>query len=92
MRIRVETHSHNGIGTFQQVNWLRFVKSGIACGRLFGLFWPLTIAQSHTRPAAVFVDEFDACGFAHAARGRPLAQFADAALDQQFLSRNATAD
>jgi hypothetical protein len=25
---------------------------------LFGLFWPLTIAQSHTRAAAVFVDEF----------------------------------
>jgi hypothetical protein len=29
-------------------------------GRLFGLFWPLTIAQSHTRAAAVLVDELDA--------------------------------
>jgi hypothetical protein len=25
--------------------------------RLFGLFWPLTIAQSHTGAAAVLVDE-----------------------------------
>ena len=29
-------------------------------GRLFGLFWPLTIAQPHARAAAVLVDEFDA--------------------------------
>jgi hypothetical protein len=29
-------------------------------GRLFGLHWPLTIAQSHTRTATVLVDEFDA--------------------------------
>jgi hypothetical protein len=26
---------------------------------LFGLFWPLAIAQSHTWAAAVLVDEFD---------------------------------
>ena len=32
-------------------------------GRLFGLFWPLMFAQSHTRAAAVLVDEFDASGF-----------------------------
>jgi UDP-glucose/GDP-mannose dehydrogenase family, UDP binding domain len=30
---------------------------------LFGLFWPLTFAQSHTRSAAVLVDELDACFF-----------------------------
>ncbi len=29
-------------------------------GRLFGRFWPLTIAQSHTPVAAVLVDEVDA--------------------------------
>ena len=29
-------------------------------GRLFALFWPLRIAQSHTRATAVLVDEFDA--------------------------------
>jgi len=29
-------------------------------GRLFGLFWPLMFAQSHTGAAAVLVDEFDA--------------------------------
>ena len=29
----------NGIVTFQQVNWLRFVKSGLPCGRLFGQFF-----------------------------------------------------
>jgi hypothetical protein len=28
--------------------------------RLLAPFWPLTIAQLHTRAAAVFVDEFDA--------------------------------
>ena len=28
--------------------------------RLFGLPWPLTMAQSHTRTATVLVDEFDA--------------------------------
>ena len=28
--------------------------------RLFALFWPLRIAQSHTRSTSVFVDEFDA--------------------------------
>jgi len=27
---------------------------------LFGLFWPLAIAQSHTRTAAVLFDKFDA--------------------------------
>jgi len=32
-------------------------------GRLFGLHWPLTIAQSHTRTAAVLVDELDTGGF-----------------------------
>jgi len=32
-------------------------------GRLFGLFWPLRIAQSYTRAAAVLVDEFDASHF-----------------------------
>jgi len=32
-------------------------------GRLFGLFWPLTFAQSHTRTATVLVDEFDAGQF-----------------------------
>ena len=30
---------------------------------LFCVFWPLTFAQSHTRTAAVFVDEFDTRGF-----------------------------
>jgi hypothetical protein len=28
-------------------------------GRLFGLFWPLTLAQSHTWATAVLVDEFE---------------------------------
>ena len=36
--------STNGTSTVRQINWLRFVKSGLACGRLFGLFWPLAIA------------------------------------------------
>jgi hypothetical protein len=31
--------------------------------RLFELFWPLMFMQSHTRPAAVLVDEFDAGQF-----------------------------
>jgi hypothetical protein len=31
--------------------------------RLFGLLWPLTLPQSHTRPAAVLIDEFDAGSF-----------------------------
>ena len=35
--------------------------------RLFALFWPLRIAQSHTRSTSVFVDEFDAGGFQCAA-------------------------
>src|SRR5664280_3857491 len=30
-------------------------------GRLFGLFWPLMFAQSHTGAADVLVDELDAC-------------------------------
>jgi hypothetical protein len=32
-------------------------------GRLIGLFWPLTFAQSHTRAAAVPVDELDTVFF-----------------------------
>jgi hypothetical protein len=28
-------------------------------GRLFGLFWPLKIAQAHSRAAAVLIDELD---------------------------------
>jgi len=31
-----------------------------ACAPLFGFFWPLTIAKSNTRTAAVLVDELDA--------------------------------
>jgi hypothetical protein len=38
-------------------------------GRLFGLFWPLTIEKSHPRPATILVDEFDA-GHFHGASNR----------------------
>ena len=47
-------------------------------GHLFGLFWPLTFVQSHTRAAAVLVDEFDAgqikCSSEHGDRLRPHAK------------------
>ena len=53
----------NGIGAIRQVIWLRFLNTGLACDRLFGLFWLLMFAQSHARAAAVLVDEFDAGQF-----------------------------
>jgi hypothetical protein len=34
-----------------------------ADGALFGLFWPLTVAQAHSWATTVLVDEFDAGGF-----------------------------
>ena len=43
--------------------------------RLFGLFEPLSLAESHAGAAAVFVDEFDAC------------EFHDAPMSIQLLAR-----
>jgi hypothetical protein len=56
--------SRKWISAFSKADWMRCEASRRSAqqttGRLFGLFWPLTIAQSHTRAAAVLVDEFDA--------------------------------
>jgi hypothetical protein len=45
------------------VHQVRSAGHGERRGRLFGLFWPLTLAQSHTRAAAILVDEFNTGSF-----------------------------
>jgi hypothetical protein len=54
--------------------------------RLFGLLWPLTIAESHTRTAAVLVDEFDARHFARSSLDRSAIFFAGAAAGGYLLA------
>jgi hypothetical protein len=48
--------SRKTIPACSRADWIR-IRIEKHRGRLFGLVWPLTIAQSHTRTAAVLVDE-----------------------------------
>ena len=55
-------------------------------GALFGLLWPLTIAESHARAAAVLVNEFDAGHFARSSLARSAKFFATAVAGGYLLA------